>query len=263
MSRLALIVAAGGYGRRLGAGGPKQYVSLLGVPMLERTVQALASCDEVSTLVVVVNAEDVAYCCDVVIGDRYPAVVEVVAGGAERALSVRNGLRALAARGGADLVGTHDGARPLVSCVEIRRLRERIEADADVAGAILAVPSTDTLKAVDAAGLITSTPARAGLWRAVTPQLFRWRPFLAAYEQPDDILAEATDDAALVEAMGGSVAVVEGSPENLKVTTRVDVRLAELLLQERGSASVGSASAGSAADRASAYERAADSTRAS
>ena len=72
-----------------------------------------------------------------------------------------------------------------------------------VAGAILAVPSTDTLKAVDAAGLITATPARAGLWRALTPQVFRWKPFVAAYEQPDDVLAEATDDAALVEAMGG------------------------------------------------------------
>jgi 2-C-methyl-D-erythritol 4-phosphate cytidylyltransferase len=251
VSGLALIVAAGGYGRRLGAGGPKQYVSLLGVPMLERTVQALASCDEVTMLVVVVNAEDVAFCRDEVIGDRYPAVVDVVAGGPERALSVRNGLRALAARGGADLVGTHDGARPLVSCAEIRRLRERIEADTELAGAILAVPSTDTLKAVDAAGLITATPARAGLWRALTPQVFRWKPFVVAYEQPDDVLAKATDDAALVEAMGGLVGAVEGSPENLKVTTPVDVRLAELLLRERGSAA-----GRSAAERPAAPEHA-------
>jgi 2-C-methyl-D-erythritol 4-phosphate cytidylyltransferase len=247
--RLALIVAAGGYGRRLGAGGPKQYVSLLGVPMLEHTVRALASCDEVTVLVVVVNAEDVAFCRDEVVGDRYPAVVDVVAGGAERALSVRNGLRALAARGGADLVGTHDGARPLVSCAEIRRLRERIEADSEVAGAILALPSTDTLKEVDAAGLITATPARAGLWRALTPQLFRWKPFVAAYEQADDVLAEATDDAGLVEAMGGLVGVVEGSPENLKVTTPVDVRLAELLLRERASAAECSPARGRAAAR--------------
>lgn len=235
MPRLALIVAAGGYGRRLGAGGPKQYVPLLGLPMLEWTVRALASCHEVTMLVVVVNAEDVAYCRDEVIGDRYPAVVDVVAGGAERALSVRNGLRALAARGGADLVGTHDGARPLVSCAEICRLRERIEADGELAGAILAVPSTDTLKAVDTAGVITATPARAGLWRALTPQVFRWKSFVAAYEQADDVLVDATDDAALVEAMGGLVVVVEGSPENLKVTTPVDVRVAETLLRERGS----------------------------
>lgn len=235
MSRLALIVAAGGYGRRLGAGGPKQYVSLLGMSMLERTVRALASCGEVGVLVVVVNAEDVAYCRDEVIGDRYPTVVDVVAGGPERAFSVRNGLRALTARGGADLVGTHDGARPLVSCAEICRLRERMEADSKVTGAILALPSTDTLKAVDAAGFVTATPDRAGLWRALTPQVFRWKAFVAAYEQPDDVLADATDDAALVEAMGGLVGVVEGSPENLKVTTPLDVRLAELLLRERGS----------------------------
>lgn len=251
MSRLALIVAAGGYGRRLGAGGPKQYVPLLGVPMLEWTVRALASCDEVTLLVVVVNAEDVAFCRDKVLGGRYPAVVDVVAGGAERALSVRNGLHALAALGGADLVGTHDGARPLVSCAEIRRLRERIEADSELAGAILAVPSTDTLKSVDAAGLITATPARAGLWRALTPQVFRWKAFVAAYEQADGVLADATDDAALVEAMGGLVGVVEGSPDNLKVTTPVDVLVAETVLRERGSA----ADCTSGLGRAAAHER--------
>lgn len=201
--------------------------------MLERTVKVLAGCDEVTTLVVVVNEGDVAYCRDEVIGDRYPAVVDVVAGGAERALSVRNGLRALAARGWCDLVGTHDGARPLVSCAEIRGLRERIEADTGIDGAILALPSTDTLKVVDATGLITATPARAGLWRALTPQIFRWKPFVAAYGQSDDVLAGATDDAALVEAMGGRVGVVEGRPENLKVTTPVDVRVAESILRER------------------------------
>lgn len=233
MSRLALIVAAAGYGRRVGADGPKQYLPILGVPMLERTVAALSSCSEVDVLVVVVNPEDVAYCRDELLGGRYPRVAAVVAGGAERGFSVQNGLRALADRGGAELVGTHDGARPLVTCAEIRRLRERLGAEAEWAGAIVALPSADTIKVVDAAGVIIATPPRSGLWRALTPQVFRWKPFVAAYGQPDEVLAAATDDAALVEAIGGRVGVVEGSAENFKVTTASDVRLAELLLQER------------------------------
>lgn len=235
MSRLALIVAAGGYGRRVGADGPKQYLPILGVPMLERTVAALSSCSELDSLVVVVNPEDVAYCRDELLGGRYPRVVAVVAGGAERGFSVQNGLRVLADRGGAELVGTHDGARPLVSCAEIRRVRERLEAEPEWAGAIVALPCADTIKVVDAAGIITATPPRSGLWRALTPQVFRWGLFVAAYGQSDEVLAVATDDAALVEAIGGRVGVVEGSAENFKVTTASDVHLAELLLQERHS----------------------------
>lgn len=219
----------------MGADGPKQYLPLFGIPMLERTVAALSVCPEVSALVVVVNPEDVAYCRDEILGGRYPRVAEVVAGGAERAFSVRNGLQALADRGGAELVGTHDGARPLVSCGELGRLCVRLEAQPDWAGAIVALPSADTIKVVDATGVITATPPRSGLWRALTPQVFRWESFVAAYAQSDEVLSAATDDAALVEAIGGRVGVVEGSTENFKVTTPLDVRLAELLLQERRS----------------------------
>lgn len=230
---LALIVAAGGRGVRLGAGGPKQYLPLLGIPMVQRTLAALEDCPVVESLVVVVNSGDVDYCTAEIVAERFEKVVAVVGGGEARAFSVRNGLRALAGRGGATLVGIHDGARPLVACAEVEAAVERLRGDLGLAGVIVGLPSVDTLKEVDEAGVIIGTPDRSRLWRALTPQVFRWDVLARAYDQPEAVLAASTDDASLVAALGGRVAVVEGSAENLKVTTRTDLLLAEQILAER------------------------------
>ena len=112
-------------------------------------------------------------------------------------------------------------------------VRLSLAADSSLQGAILAIPSTDTIKVADDTGVITSTPERRSLWRAQTPQIFRWQVLMDAYEASDETLVKATDDAALVETLGGRVAVVEGSPQNLKVTDRFDLRLAEQILAER------------------------------
>ncbi len=230
---LALVVAAAGYGSRLDSGLPKQYVPLLGIPMLQRTLSVLSSCSEVDALAVVVNFEDVEYCRSEITMEQIAKVMRVTAGGDERPLSVRNGLLALAEAGTWDLVGVHDGARPLVTCAEIGRAVDALAADPGLDGAVLAIPSTDTIKIVDDGRLITSTPERRSLWRAQTPQIFRWQVLMDAYAQADEALLGATDDASLVEARGGRVAVVEGSPENFKVTDRVDLRHAEQILAER------------------------------
>jgi 2-C-methyl-D-erythritol 4-phosphate cytidylyltransferase len=230
---LALVVAAAGYGSRLDSGLPKQYVPLLGIPMLQRTLSVLSSCSEVDALAVVVNFEDVEYCRSEIIMEQIAKVMRVTAGGDERVLSVRNGLLALAEAGTWDLVGVHDGARPLVTCAEIGRALDALAADPGLDGAVLAIPSTDTIKIVDDGRLITSTPERRTLWRAQTPQIFRWQVLMDAYAQADEALLGATDDASLVEARGGRVVVVEGSPENFKVTDRVDLRHAEQILAER------------------------------
>lgn len=230
---LALVVAAAGYGSRLDSGLPKQYVPLLGIPMLQRTLSVLSSCVEVDALAVVVNYQDVEYCRSEITMEHIDKVVRVTAGGDERPLSVRNGLQALAETGTWDLVGVHDGARPLVTCVEIGRAIDALAADPTLDGAVLAMPSLDTVKIVDDDGLIKSTLDRRHLWRAQTPQIFRWQVLMDAYAQSEEALLGATDDASLVEARGGRVAVVEGSPENFKVTDRVDLRLAEQILAER------------------------------
>lgn len=243
--RLGVVVTAGGFGVRLGSGAPKQYVPILGVPMVQRTIAALDSCPLVDALVVVVNQEDVDYCVGEIVAERFEKVVQVVGGGKERALSVRNGLRALAEAGpDLELLGVHDGARPLVECADVERLVERLspalrgagpsgEGLSPPEGAILAVPATDTVKIVDDADLITNTPPRRSVWRALTPQVFRRDILLSAYSQAEEVLLSATDDAQLVEMMGGRVAIVRGSAENLKVTTPLDLRLAEQILADR------------------------------
>jgi 2-C-methyl-D-erythritol 4-phosphate cytidylyltransferase len=231
---LALVVAAAGYGTRLSAGLPKQYVPLLGIPMLQRTLHTLATCPAVDALVVVVNEPDMDYCRSELDQERIGKVVAVAAGGEARVISVRNGLGALAEAGVWDFVGIHDGARPLVTCEEVTRTAEALAADPGLAGAVLGIPSTDTIKMVDEDGVVVSTPDRRTVWRAQTPQIFRWDVLIDAYvETPEDELVLSTDDASLVEARGGRVLMVKGSAENFKVTDRVDLRHAEQILAER------------------------------
>lgn len=230
---LAIVITAGGQGVRLGSAGSKQYVPILGVPMVQRTIAALDACATVDLIVAVVNEEDVSYCSSEIVAERFEKVVAVVGGGAERPFSVRNGLRELERHAPTDLVGVHDGARPLVTCEEVGWAVGRLEADAALDGVVLGSPAVDTMKAVDAHGVIVDTPPRDRLWRAQTPQIFRRQALLEAYAQPDEVLEAATDDAALVEKRGGRVAVVAGSPDNIKVTTMIDVRVAEQILAER------------------------------
>ena len=137
---LALVVAAAGYGTRLELGMPKQYVPLLGIPMLQRTLDTLGNCPAVDALVVVVNEADVEYCESELVQERIPKVVRVVAGGPREPISVRNGLAALAEAGTWDLVGIHDGARPLVTCEDVTRTAGALAADERLAGAVLGIP---------------------------------------------------------------------------------------------------------------------------
>jgi 2-C-methyl-D-erythritol 4-phosphate cytidylyltransferase len=150
-----------------------------------------------------------------------------VPGGTERSHSVRN---ALAAAGDGDPILVHDAARPLLTPELASRCLEALDgADA----AIAACRVVDTTKEADGDGLVTRTLDRSQLWAVQTPQVFRRAALTAALAQPDEVLARATDDAALVEAAGGRVRVVEAPRENLKVTTPLDLRVAELLLAER------------------------------
>ncbi len=231
--KLAMVVAAAGYGTRLRSDLPKQYVPLLGIPMLQRTMTALSACPEVDAMVVVVNVEDVDYCADEILLEDIEKVIKVVAGDEKRPFSVRNGLRALAGLGTWDLVGVHDGARPLVTCEEVSRAVTALDAHPSLDGAIPALASVDTIKTVDDEYIVTGTPHRTRLFRAQTPQIFRWQVLMDAYAQTDEVVAEATDDSSLVEARGGRVMVVEGSPENFKITDRMDLRHAERILAER------------------------------
>jgi 2-C-methyl-D-erythritol 4-phosphate cytidylyltransferase len=218
---VALLVAAG-RGERLGAVGPKAFVVLAGRPMLEWSLDALRAVAAVSRIVVALPP-----------GVAAPAGAIGVAGGAERSHSVRAALEASGAGPDDEPVIVHDAARPLArpelferALTELARLR----CDAVVAAARV----TDTVKRAGGDDLrVAETLDRGALWAVQTPQVFRRDALAQALAQPDDVLAAATDDAGLVEQAGGRVHVVESPAENLKVTTPLDLRLAELLLSDR------------------------------
>ena len=215
---VALIVAAG-RGERLGRGNPptpKAFVALRGRPMLEWSVEVLAQmCDQV---VVALPP-----------GVHAPAGTIGVVGGAERSLSVK---AALAASSG-DPVLVHDAARPLLTVELAQACLDALDAR-DLDAAIAAAPVTDTIKEAGADQVVARTLDRSRLWAIQTPQAFRREALERALGQPDEVLAAATDDAALVEALGGRVGIVEAPRENLKITTPLDLALAERLLADSG-----------------------------
>jgi 2-C-methyl-D-erythritol 4-phosphate cytidylyltransferase len=214
---LALIVAAG-RGERLGAGAPKALAELGGRPLLQWSVEALRAVPAIERIVVALPP-----------GVAAPAGTVGTPGGAVRSESVR---LALAAAGPGDPVLVHDAARPLLT----RELAERALAavlEDGVDAAIAAAPVTDTVKRVGAGHAVLETLDRSGLWAVQTPQVFRRGALERALDVPGEVLAQATDDAWLVERAGGRVVVVEAPRENLKVTTPLDLALAELLIGRR------------------------------
>lgn len=161
---------------------------------------------------------------------------ERVRGGSSRSESVRN---ALAAAPEAEIAVVHDAARPLLTEQLVERCVAAIHAPG-VAGAVAAAPVTDTIKEVDDSGRVLRTLDRGTLWAIQTPQVFWADPLRVALDTDAATLAATTDDAGLVEAAGGTIAIVEGPRENLKITTPLDLRVAQLLLKARGRTSPGS-----------------------
>jgi 2-C-methyl-D-erythritol 4-phosphate cytidylyltransferase len=220
---VALIVAAGS-GERLGADGPKALVELAGRTLLQRSVDVLLGVPAIKQIVVALPA-----------GADAPKGTSGVRGGSVRSESVRLALAAAAAGGGRDrdLVLVHDAARPLLTAELARAVIAALEADQSIDGAIAAAPMTDTVKRVGEDGVVCETLDRRELWAVQTPQVFRRAALARALDVPDEVLAQATDDAWLIERSGGRVAVVESSRENLKITTPHDLVVAEMLLASR------------------------------
>ena len=220
------LIPAAGCGRRMGANGNKQYLPLGDRPVLAHTLARLAALDEIDALHVIVPEDELDYCHDQVVARFGLAKVRsIVAGGAERQDSVRLGLAACGAADG-DLVLIHDGVRPFFPSAQVALLLSAAAADG---AALLAIPAQDTIKEV-AAGQVVRTFERSRLWQVQTPQAFRYALIRAAHERARDAGYVGTDDAALVEWCGGVVAVLPGSPFNIKLTTPADLALARALL---------------------------------
>ena len=214
------MIAAAGSGQRLGAGGPKAFVELAGRPMLEWSLDAFRAASTIAEIVVAAPAGQE--------GTVAEQGVLSVAGGEHRSESVANAL----ALCGEDLIVVHDAARPLVTPVLIDAMVEQLAAKGEAAGVVAATPVTDTIKQVGDRAWVERTLDRSGLWAVQTPQVFRAEVLGEALADPDS-LADASDDAMLVERRGGRVVIHQTSPENIKVTTPFDLRIAELLLRER------------------------------
>lgn len=227
MPRHYAIVPAAGSGSRFGAEKPKQYLDLLGRPLIFHTLKALTACPDIERVWVVLAPDDPWW-------PRYDwselgAKLETVrCGGATRAESVTNGLQAAAmVAADDDWVLVHDAARPCISAAMLDALFADLAQDP--VGGILAVPVADTLKRADTEQRVAATEPRDGLWQAQTPQMFRYAMLRRALEGA----REVTDEASAIEAAGLRPRLVQGDATNLKVTYPLDLHLAEWILKNR------------------------------
>jgi len=217
---VALIVAAG-RGSRFGGPLPKQYAPLGGQPVLRRTLEVFQATPGIDRIQVVIALGDEEHYRSAIAGFDLP---RPVLGGSSRQQSVLKGLEALAPQP-PDLVAIHDAARPFVRVSDIIGCLEAVGPGVD--GAVLGVPLADTLKKVDDSGALVGTVPRAGLWRAQTPQVFRFAKLLAAHRSAASLAIDEssalTDDAAVAEQAGLRIVVVEGHDDNRKITTADDM----------------------------------------
>jgi 2-C-methyl-D-erythritol 4-phosphate cytidylyltransferase len=221
--RTVAIVPAAGSGERLAAGVPKAFVHLGGLTLIERAIAGLRESGVVDGVVVAVPPARTDE-ASLILGDPEYQVT-VVSGGADRTESVR---AALEAAGDADFILVHDAARPLTPPTLIARV---VQALRDGSTAVVpALPLADTIKAVDANGVVLGTPERAGLRAVQTPQGFTTEVLKRAYGRTGLF----TDDASMVESIGGQVQTVAGDPMAFKITTPMDLVLAEAVLTRAG-----------------------------
>lgn len=218
----------------MGAGIPKQFLELAGVPVLARTVRLFLDIPEISVIVVAVPSSFIQVTREML--DRFaPGPVIVVAGGETRQVSVRAGLLALPPD--VELVIVHDGVRPLL---EPELLRACLDAANETGAAMLAIPVKDTIKEVEAGMVVVRTVDRQHLWLAQTPQVARRVLLEEAFASADVDGFVATDEASLLERTGRKIRIVMGSERNIKITRPEDLSLAAALLDERSSTSQGS-----------------------
>ena len=225
-----MVPAAGG-GTRMRADRPKQYLHLLGHSILERSLARLGSHPRVRGVLVGVATDDVYW---PTLSGPFPRLLGTYPGGAERAVTVLNGLQALADYAAADdWVLVHDAARPCLRHADIDALLEMIAGHPD--GGLLALPVSDTVKRADHNGCSEETVPRAGLWRALTPQAFRYAALKGALEQALADGVDITDEASAMEYAGARPRLVHGHADNIKITVPEDLALAEMYLraQER------------------------------
>lgn len=221
------IILAGGKGKRMESNVPKQYIEIHNKPILYYSLNQFQNCNIIDKIILVTGRDELTYCKENIV-DKYcfNKVTDIIEGGKERYNSVYNGLQAI---NECDYVFIHDGARPLIENSVISAAYECVK---EYKACVVGVQSKDTVKISDEKGFIANTPTRENVWNIQTPQVFEWNIIKQAYDMlmksnSDDI----TDDAMVVENMlNYKVKLVQGSYENIKVTTPSDLVIASTFL---------------------------------
>ena len=226
MARVGVVIPAGGRGLRLGRRIPKQFLLLLGKPVLQWTVAIFDSLPIVDEIVVVAPAAHIARVKRIISRAGFRKVSAVVPGGAERQDSVRNGLNSFTRH--PDVVLVHDAVRPLVTPEVVRAV---VRAAARYRAAVVGVPVKDTVKVEGRKGFYARTLQRDRLWVVQTPQGFDYGLLLRAHKLAQGVRFVGTDESSLVERLGVPARIVPGDERNFKITTKGDLERAKLLMR--------------------------------
>lgn len=230
MEKIWAVVPAAGIGKRMGMAVKKQFIQLKGKEILVRTLETLAAVPAIDGILLVVSRDDVDLCQHLIYEYQIEKVKDILIGGSTRQESVFLGLSALPKD--CSMVVIHDGARPLVTREQIE---STIESASQYGGAMLAVPVKDTIKMVDKKKFVQQTPSRVNLWSAQTPQTFRYPEILEGHRHAV-VMGDysCTDDSQVVEKyLDMPVKIVQGSYDNIKITTPDDIQMGERILEAR------------------------------
>ena len=224
--KVTAIIVAAGKGKRMLHSVPKHFIRLEDRPVLAYTLDVFEKCPDVHQILIVSRSGEEDYCLrEVVEKYGYKKVLKIVIGGDRRQDSVYNGIQELDED--TDIVVVHDGVRPFVSQ---NTLSNAIKLAMFADGVVTAVPVKDTIKNVGDDGIIRSTPDRSSMWYAQTPQVFKRRILEEAYLRAYNDKFTGTDESSLVERLGYKVKIVEGTSDNIKITTKEDLLFAEVIL---------------------------------
>ena len=227
--KVSAIIVAAGRGSRMNMDINKQYIEVAGKAVLARTLQVFNDCDSIDEIIVVVNENDIIFCKQNIVDFyEFSKVKTLVAGGDERQKSVYNGLKEVNEQ--CDIVLIHDGARPFISEESIKN---SIWASVEFGGSVVAVPVKDTIKMANTQGIITQTIDRSTLWSVQTPQTFKYDLVMSAHKSAIKDGFIGTDDAVLLERLGHQLKVVMGGYDNIKITTKEDLIVAEATIKMR------------------------------
>lgn len=220
------IIAAAGNSSRMQKEINKQFVEIIGKPIIAYSMQPFQDCTLIDEIIIITKEEYIMHCNKIVEEFNLNKVKKIVVGGDSRQKSVYNGLKEITSQ--TDIVLVHDGARPLVTIEDIEcSILECLEHKAVVVGTKV----QETVKIIDQNQYITSTPDRNILWTAHTPQTFDYKLLMDAYNKAFDHGFLSTDDSSLVERLGYKVKIIEGNGENIKVTTEKDLHIVKSILE--------------------------------